>query len=124
MVIDRRFLIEESLNEVQGEVKSLLEGLARERPHFRYMLRELFHVEPVMADRNGPVASATAKAIREVLGRDAKIVCSPGTYDQKHVDRIGRLKDCIARYGIRACWIWRISPTNGWAFRIWSIRPR
>ena len=42
--------------------------------------------------------SATVKAIRQVLGRDAKIVCSPGTYDQKHVDRIGRLKDCIA-YG-------------------------
>ena len=34
MVIDRRFLIEESLNEVQGEVKSLLEGLARERPRY------------------------------------------------------------------------------------------
>ena len=25
-------------------------------------------------------------------------VVSPGTYDQKHIDRIGRLKDCIA-YG-------------------------
>ena len=27
-----------------------------------------------------------------------QLICSPGTYDQKHVDRIGRLKDCIA-YG-------------------------
>ena len=25
-------------------------------------------------------------------------VVSPGTYDQKHIDRIGRLKNCIA-YG-------------------------
>jgi succinyl-diaminopimelate desuccinylase len=98
IVIDRRFLIEESLASVQGEMKSLLDGLARDRIGFRYKMRELFHVEPVMADRNGPVASATVKAIRQVLGRDAKIVCSPGTYDQKHVDRIGRLKDCIA-YG-------------------------
>jgi succinyl-diaminopimelate desuccinylase len=98
MVIDRRFLIEESLAQVQGEMKSLLDGLVRDRTGFRYKMRELFHVEPVMADRNGPVASATAKAIRQVLGRDAKVVCSPGTYDQKHVDRIGRLKDCIA-YG-------------------------
>ncbi|MDH3441894.1 MAG: M20/M25/M40 family metallo-hydrolase, partial [Gammaproteobacteria bacterium] len=32
------------------------------------------------------------------LGVEADIVCSPGTYDQKHVDRIGKLKDCIA-YG-------------------------
>ena len=51
-----------------------------------------------MADRDGPVASATASAVEKILGRKAEIVCSPGTYDQKHVDRIGRLKECIA-YG-------------------------
>jgi len=44
------------------------------------------------------VASATRSAVERVLGREPAIVCSPGTYDQKHVDRIGRLKDCIA-YG-------------------------
>jgi len=32
------------------------------------------------------------------MGREPNYVVSPGTYDQKHVDRIGRLKDCIA-YG-------------------------
>jgi len=58
----------------------------------------VFSVEPTLADRDGPVASATARAVERVLGRKAQIVCSPGTYDQKHVDRIGRLKDCIA-YG-------------------------
>lgn len=98
IVIDRRFLIEESLASVQGEMTTLLDRLAHERPGFRYQMRELFHVQPVMADPRGPVASATAKAVRRILGRDAQIVCSPGTYDQKHVDRIGRLKDCIA-YG-------------------------
>jgi succinyl-diaminopimelate desuccinylase len=98
LVIDRRYLIEESLASVRQEVASLLDRLGRERPGFRYKMRELFSVEPTMADRNGPVASATARAVRRILGRDATIVCSPGTYDQKHVDRIGRLKECIA-YG-------------------------
>ncbi|MEL7346105.1 MAG: hypothetical protein AAFN59_14840, partial [Pseudomonadota bacterium] len=28
----------------------------------------------------------------------SRFVASPGTYDQKHIDRIGRLKNCIA-YG-------------------------
>ena len=98
IVIDRRFLIEEALDSVKGEVKSLLDGIAAQRPSFRYSMRELFSVAPTMADRNGPVASATAKAVHQVLGREAQIVCSPGTYDQKHIDRIGRLKDCIA-YG-------------------------
>jgi succinyl-diaminopimelate desuccinylase len=98
IVIDRRFLIEEALPEVRGEVRDLLDRLGAERPGFRYKLRDLFSVEPSMADRDGPVATATAAAIRRILGRDAQIVCSPGTYDQKHVDRIGRLQDCIA-YG-------------------------
>jgi succinyl-diaminopimelate desuccinylase len=51
-----------------------------------------------MTDRDGPVARHTAAAIRRVLGRDPQFVCSPGTYDQKHIDRVGKLKDCIA-YG-------------------------
>jgi succinyl-diaminopimelate desuccinylase len=98
LVIDRRFLIEESLAGVRGEVRKILDELSRTRKDFRYDLRELFTVEPVMADRNGPVASAARSAVERVLGREPAIVCSPGTYDQKHVDRIGRLKDCIA-YG-------------------------
>jgi len=98
IVIDRRFLIEEDLASVQGEMRSLLDQLAGERSGFRYKMRDLFSVQPSMADRNGPVATATAKAVRRILGREAEIVCSPGTYDQKHVDRIGRLKECIA-YG-------------------------
>jgi succinyl-diaminopimelate desuccinylase len=98
MVIDRRFLIEESLPVVKDEVKNLLERLSEERPGFRYAIRDMFSVEPTMADRNGPVTTATVSAIRRILGKQADIICSPGTYDQKHVDRIGRLKDCIA-YG-------------------------
>jgi succinyl-diaminopimelate desuccinylase len=98
MVIDRRFLIEEKLPAVKGEMTDLLERLSAERPGFRYTLRDLFSVEPSMSDPKGPVASATASAVERVLGKRAQIICSPGTYDQKHVDRIGRLKDCIA-YG-------------------------
>ena len=98
IVIDRRFLVEEPLEAVKGELTQLLERLAAERPGFRYGLRDLFEVLPVMADRAGPVVQATLAAVRTVLGREAEIVCSPGTYDQKHIDRIGRLRDCIA-YG-------------------------
>ena len=51
-----------------------------------------------MAPRDAPVVQATARAIEQVLGVPAGYVASPGTYDQKHIDRIGRLKNCIA-YG-------------------------
>jgi succinyl-diaminopimelate desuccinylase len=83
---------------VKGEVIGLLDELAATRPEFRYGIRDLFEVAPSMADRDGPVATAAAKAVEQVLGRKAQFVCSPGTYDQKHIDRIGKLKDCIA-YG-------------------------
>ncbi|HEV7357688.1 MAG TPA: acetylornithine deacetylase/succinyl-diaminopimelate desuccinylase family protein [Steroidobacteraceae bacterium] len=98
MIIDRRLLIEENMDSVKGEVRALLEQLALERDGFAYELRDIFEVQPTMADRNGPVARSTAAAIQQVMGRAAEFVCSPGTYDQKHIDRIGRLRDCIA-YG-------------------------
>jgi succinyl-diaminopimelate desuccinylase len=98
MVIDRRLLIEESIDSVKGEVRELLEQLADERAGFSYSIRDIFEVRPTMADRNGPVARSTAAAIRRVIGRAPEFICSPGTYDQKHIDRVGKLRDCIA-YG-------------------------
>jgi succinyl-diaminopimelate desuccinylase len=98
MVIDRRLLIEESIDGVKGEVRELLEQLVLDRAGFRYDIRDIFEVAPTMADRNGPVARSTAAAVRRVLGRDPEFICSPGTYDQKHIDRVGKLRDCIA-YG-------------------------
>ena len=61
-------------------------------------VRDLFEVQPTMTDRDAPVVRSTAQAIEKVLKRAPDYVVSPGTYDQKHIDRIGRLKNCIA-YG-------------------------
>jgi succinyl-diaminopimelate desuccinylase len=97
-VIDRRFLIEESIASVKQEIVDLLEGIRHDRVGFAYRLRDLFEVLPTMTDPNCAVVRATCDAITEILGRQATIVCSPGTYDQKHIDRIGRLRECIA-YG-------------------------
>jgi succinyl-diaminopimelate desuccinylase len=55
-------------------------------------------VQPVMTERDAPIVKTVAAAIERVLHRQADFVVSPGTYDQKHIDRIGRLKNCIA-YG-------------------------
>lgn len=98
MVIDRRFLIEENIDEVQDEVRSVLERVREGRPGFDYDIRELHRVLPTMTERDAPVVSSVAKAVEEIFGRDAEYVVSPGTYDQKHIDRIGRLHNCIA-YG-------------------------
>ena len=51
-----------------------------------------------MTDKNAPVVTSVSSAIEDVLGKPPEYVVSPGTYDQKHIDRIGKLKNCIA-YG-------------------------
>jgi len=98
IVIDRRFLVEETLEQVRGEVSALLDGVKSDRPTFTYALRELNSVLPSMTDAHAPIVETVSAAIRDVLGKDAQHVASPGTYDQKHIDRIGKLKNCIA-YG-------------------------
>jgi succinyl-diaminopimelate desuccinylase len=98
MVIDRRYLIEENPETVRREVVDLLEGLKARRPGFSYEIRDLWSISPTMTERDAPVVAAVAGAIGQVLGTGPDYVVSPGTYDQKHIDRIGRMHNCIA-YG-------------------------
>lgn len=98
MVIDRRYIIEEDLEEVRREVVDILEKVSAERPSFSYDIKELWHVSPTMTDNDAPVVQSVSRSIEQVLHKSPQYVVSPGTYDQKHIDRIGRLKDCIA-YG-------------------------
>ncbi|MBX2868292.1 MAG: acetylornithine deacetylase/succinyl-diaminopimelate desuccinylase family protein [Acidiferrobacterales bacterium] len=98
MILDRRFLLEESLEDVQSELKEILEQVKSERPAFDYDLRELFSVLPTMTEKSAPVVTAVSEAIKHELQVEPQYVISPGTYDQKHIDRIGKLHNCIA-YG-------------------------
>jgi succinyl-diaminopimelate desuccinylase len=98
IVIDRRFLIEEDLAAVKAEVREMMERIKAKRPKFSYEIKDLHEVVPTMTERDAPVVRTVAAAIERVLARAPDYVVSPGTYDQKHIDRIGRLKNCIA-YG-------------------------
>ena len=97
MVVDRRFLAEEDVEAVAAEMRALVEDVASERGA-RMHVRELMRVLPTRTPPDAPVIGALERAIREVSGGPAAHVASPGTYDQKHIDRIGRLRDCFA-YG-------------------------
>ena len=98
IVIDRRFLIEEKLPEVKSEIYELLNNLKENRQNFDFEIRDMHEVHPTMAPKNAPVVTTISNAIKDVLGKTAEQVVSPGTYDQKHIDRIGKLNNCIA-YG-------------------------
>lgn len=97
-IFDRRFLIEEGFEKTRAEMVELLEAVAVRVPGFRYELRDRMVVHPVEAPADSPLIAALSRSIREVLGREAQIVASPGTYDQKHVARIAGVEHCVA-YG-------------------------
>lgn len=98
LTIDRRYLLEENLEDVRSEITGILDRLKRERPKFDYAIRDLMEFAPTMTEKDMPVVTAVADGIREIFGKDPQYVISPGTYDQKHIARIGHLHDCIA-YG-------------------------
>ena len=98
LIMDRRFLIEEDITEVKAEVTDLLKELADSRPNFRYQIKDIMEFLPTMTEADAPVVQAVSSAIQSILGKTPEHVISPGTYDQKHIARIGHLHDCIA-YG-------------------------
>ena len=98
VTIDRRYLAEETLEGVKAEVHAVIDRLTATLPGFACEIRDLFDVAPSMTDPAAPVVRATAAGIEHVFGRPAEHVASPGTYDQKHIDRIGGLRNVIA-YG-------------------------
>jgi succinyl-diaminopimelate desuccinylase len=97
-VFDRRFLIEESFDDVREEIGALLEGIAATRADFDYALRDLLVVQPTQTPDGSPVIAALDAAIQRVFDRPAALVASPGTYDQKHFARLAGVPHCVA-YG-------------------------
>ena len=97
-VLDRRFIAEESLESVKAEIVAMLDELKAQRPGFDYGLRDIMSFLPTATPKDAPVVDATARAIARVLGREPSYISSPGTYDQKHIVRTGKLNQCIA-YG-------------------------
>ncbi len=97
-VFDRRFLLEEGFDATRAEIEALLARAAADTPDMRYELRDLMVVHPVRTPEGSPLVASLERHVEQVLGRRATQVASPGTYDHKHVDRIGGIRDCVA-YG-------------------------
>lgn len=97
-IFDRRFLVEEGFEATRAEVVELLERAARETPELVYELRDLMVVHPTRTPDGSSVVTSLQESIQTVLGRPAMLAASPGTYDQKHVDRIAGVPNCVA-YG-------------------------
>ena len=97
-IFDRRFLSEESFDEVREEIHAMLKDLQAKNPEFNYSIDDLMIVHPVHTDENCALVTTISDSVETIFGRRPKLTASPGTYDQKHVVRIGNVEQCIA-YG-------------------------
>src|SRR5205823_3952224 len=83
---------------VQGEIRRLLDDLSAKNPAAKYTMEDLMIVRPTQTDPESILVETVSSSIERVLGDRRPLMASPGTYDQKHVTRIGHIEDCIA-YG-------------------------
>jgi succinyl-diaminopimelate desuccinylase len=96
-VFDRRFIVEESFEQVKQEIVDLVAQANLGGPG-RFELNDLMIVQPVLTSASTPLVTTLAEAVEAVLERAPALIASPGTYDQKHVARIGGIDECVA-YG-------------------------
>lgn len=97
-IFDRRFLLEEPLEGVRGELLELLNQMQKGDEEFRYELNDLMVVHPTMTRPESELVQKMSSAILSSVGRQPPLIASPGTYDQKHFARIAGIEQCIA-YG-------------------------
>jgi succinyl-diaminopimelate desuccinylase len=97
-VFDRRFLMEEGLERTRAEIAALVRKAQSRMPDVKFFIEDRLIFEPTRTPEDAPVIAALTEAIKQVTGRDAALVASPGTYDHKHVARIAGVPHCVA-YG-------------------------
>lgn len=97
-VFDRRFLIEETLEDVREEFIELIEELREQEAELQYELKDLLVVHPTMTPPDSQLVKTMSEAVSETVGRQPPLIASPGTYDQKHFSRLAGIQQCIA-YG-------------------------
>ena len=95
---DRRFIPEESFEEVRAEIERLVAAVEADDPERRFTIEERMVVHPTSAPPGSPLVAALSRAVETAVGRPPELVASPGTYDQKHFARIAGIEHCVA-YG-------------------------
>jgi succinyl-diaminopimelate desuccinylase len=98
VVFDRRFLLEEGLERTRAEIAALVAKAQSRMPDVKFSIEDRLIFEPTRTPEDAPVVGALTDAIRQVTGKEAALVASPGTYDHKHVARIAGVPQCVA-YG-------------------------
>ena len=123
LTIDRRFLLEEDIADVKGEVIAILDRLKRERPKFDYAIRDIMEVLPLMTERDAPVAAAVARRHPRSV-RPGAGICDLARHLRPEAHRAASAICTTASPTARASSTSPTGRTNGSASTTWWNRPR
>ncbi len=97
-VVDRRFIPEESFEQVRDEIVDLIRAVEADGARGPFALEDMLVVRPTRTPVPSSLVDALQTAAAAVTGRELALVASPGTYDHKHVTGIAGIQECVA-YG-------------------------
>jgi len=93
--IDRRLIPEESMDEVESELKRIIDESAREI-NVKVDVETLLRAEASSVSRNAFICEVLSRNVEAVLGRPPSFTLCPGVLDMRHFVRAG--VDCVS-YG-------------------------
>jgi succinyl-diaminopimelate desuccinylase len=92
---NRWFNPEESLGEVRKEIIDFLDEVRKRDPELSVEIIEHYSAEPVAVSRDSELVKTYQRQIASVLGREGRLVLSPGFDDQRFVVVNGKIDNCI-----------------------------
>ena len=99
VVCERRWVPEESLDQVRTQIRQAMEQVSRSKPGSNFELQDYGNtVYPTLTPCRTELVRTLSGSVRDILGCESELVASPGTYDHKHFHHIGNIVQCVA-YG-------------------------
>ena len=87
--IDRRVLPEENIDEVENEIRAIVDEFRKQNPSIDVELENLLRIEPSYIDPNHELVKLIQKSVREALGLDVKSVLCPGFLNIRYFIKAG-----------------------------------
>jgi succinyl-diaminopimelate desuccinylase len=99
VICERRWVPEESLEEVKSQITAAIERVSRSKPGSNFELEDYGNtVHPTSTPCDTDLVTTLKQSIYDIKNGAAELVASPGTYDHKHFTHIGNIVECVA-YG-------------------------
>jgi succinyl-diaminopimelate desuccinylase len=89
ILVDRRFIPEESETQVRREIARVVKDFAAKHREVKVSLKMILGYDPMLTPPNHPLVRTVRKVARKVLGRDAPPCGSQGSTDMAAVSALG-----------------------------------